>query len=116
MESCAKTPYQMLLIHWLAKVTNDSIHQSARPDVFIGVSCHEDCRNRVSSFDEVSVEFDSGHRRHMDVSDQAGRFHETRRREEVGCRRESLDVVAQGSQQPSHGIAKGWIVLNDRDQ
>jgi hypothetical protein len=37
-ESGAKTPHQMLLINWLAKVTNDSIHQSARPDVFIGVS------------------------------------------------------------------------------
>jgi cystathionine beta-synthase len=36
MESRANTPYQMLLINWLAKVTNDSIHQSARPDVFIG--------------------------------------------------------------------------------
>ena len=74
MDGRAKTPYQMLLIKWLAKVTDDSIHQSARPDVFIGVSRHEDCRNRVSSFDEVSVEFDSGHRRHVDVSDQTGRF------------------------------------------
>ena len=26
---------------------------------------------------EVSVEFDPGHRRHMDVGDQAGRFGET---------------------------------------
>ena len=116
MDGRAKTPYQMLLINWLAKVTDDSIHQSARPDVFIGVSRHEDCRNRVSSFDEVSVEFDSGHRRHMDVGDQAGRFDEMRGFEEIGWRRERLDAVAQRPDEPSHRLAKELIILNDRDQ
>jgi hypothetical protein len=62
------------------------------------------------------VEFDAGHRGHMDVSDQAGRFDETRGSEEIGCRRESLDVVAQRPHEPSHGLAKELIILNDRDQ
>jgi hypothetical protein len=48
--------------------------------------------------------------------DKAGRFNETRRYEEIGCRRVSLDIVAQGSHEPSHGIAKGRILLNDRYQ
>ena len=106
----------MLLINRLAKITDNSIHQSATPDVFIGVSRHEDCRNRVSSFDEVSVEFDSGHRRHMDVSDQAGGFDEMTGFEEIRWRRERLDAVAQRPDEPSHRLAKELIVLNDRDQ
>jgi hypothetical protein len=62
------------------------------------------------------VEFDSGHRRHMDVSDQAGRFDDTRRCEEIGCRRESLDGVTQRPHEPSHGLAKEPIIFDDRNQ
>jgi hypothetical protein len=70
----------------------------------------------MSRIDEVFVELDSGHRGHMDVSDQAGGFDETRGCEEIACRRESLDRVAQRPQEPSHGLAKVLIILNDRDQ
>ena len=76
----------MLFINRLAKVADDPIVQGADPVNIIGVGSHEDCRNRAPCIDEVSVEFDSGHRRHLDVSDQAGRFDETRRGEEIGCR------------------------------
>src|SRR5438876_2868228 len=69
LESRTKTPYQMLLINWLTKVTNDPIVQGASPINVIGVASHEDCRNGVPDFDEVSVEFDSGHRGHMDVGE-----------------------------------------------
>ena len=116
LESRTKTPYQMLLINRLTKVTNDPIVQGAGPVNVIGVGSNEDRRNRVSCIDEVSVELESGHRRHMDVSDQAGRFDETRGCEEIGCRREGLDVVAQRSHEPSHGLAKVLIILDDRDQ
>ena len=81
--SRAKTPYQMLLINRLAKITNDPIVQGAGAFNVVGVGSHENCRNRVSGLDEVSVQLDSGHRRHMDVSDQAGRFDETRGSEEI---------------------------------
>jgi hypothetical protein len=52
----------------------------------------------------------------MDVSDQAGGFDEARGCEEIGCRRESLNSVAQRTHEPSHGLAKELIILNDRDQ
>jgi len=110
------TPSEIFLVNRLAQVAHDSVLQGVGPVDIIGIGSNEDCRNRVPRFDEVSVEFDPGHPRHMDVSDQARRFNEKRRREEIGCGRESLDVVAQGSQQSSHGIAKGRIVLNDGDQ
>ena len=110
------TPSEIFLVNRLAQVADGSVRERAGAVNIIGVGSNEDCRNHVPRFDEVPVEFDPGHPRHMNVSDQAGRFHETRRREEIGSRRESLDVVAQGSQQPSHGIAKRRIVLNDRDQ
>ena len=106
----------MLLINWLTKVTNDPIVQGAGAVNVVGVGSNENCRNRVPCLDEVSVEFDAGHRRHMDISDQAGGFDETRGREEIGGRRESLDGVAQRPHEPSHGLAKELIIINDQDQ
>src|SRR5262245_19282839 len=88
----------MVFINWLTKVTNDPIVQGAGPVNVIGVGSHEDRRNRVPRLDEVSVEFNSGHRRNVNVSDQAGGFDETRGCEEIGCRRESLNGVAQRPQ------------------
>jgi hypothetical protein len=70
----------------------------------------------MPGFDEAPVELDTGHRRHMDISDQAGGFDETRGREEIGGRRESLDGVAQRPHEPSHGLAKELIIINDQDQ
>jgi hypothetical protein len=95
MESCTQTPHEILLINGLAKVANDPIVQSACPDVVIGIGRHEDRRNCIARRDEVFVELESGHRRHMDVGDQAGGFDKARGCEEIGSRRESLDSVAQ---------------------
>lgn len=110
------TAPEIFLIDRLAQVTNDAIRQSAGPVHVIGVGGDENCRNGVARLDEMSEKFDPRHRRHMDVGDQAGCFNDTWGREEVGRRRESIDAVAQGSQQPPHGLAKGRIVFNDRHQ
>ena len=115
-ESRAKTPYQMLFIHWLTKVTDHPVIQGAGPVNIIGVGSYEDCRNRVARLDEVSVECDPGHRRHVNVGDQAGRFGETRGSEEIGRRCKSLGGIAQRSHEPSHGLAKEPIIFNDRNQ
>ena len=116
MESRTKTPHEMLLINGLAKVANDSIVQSAGPDVVVWVGRHEDRRNRISRIDEVSVEFDSGHRGHMDVGDYAGGFDKTRGCEEIGRGRKSLDAIAERPHEPSHRLAKELIILDDRNQ
>jgi len=76
----------MLLINWFPKVTNHPVLQRAGPDDVVGVGRHEDHRNRVPGVDDVSVELDPGHRRHMDVGDQASSFDETRGHEESGGR------------------------------
>ena len=78
MESRTKTPHEMLLINGLAKVANDPIVQGAAAVNVVGVGSNENCRNRVPRLDEVLVQLDAGHRRHMDVSHQAGRFDEAR--------------------------------------
>ena len=74
----------MLFINRLAKVADDPIVQGSDPVDIIGVGSHEDCRNREARSDEASVEFDSGHRRHVYVGDEAGRFGET-----GGCKKAS---------------------------
>ena len=54
--------------HQLAYEGNKRLHRSGPSPVnVIGVSSNEDRRNGVSDFNEMSVEFDFGHRRHMDV-------------------------------------------------
>jgi len=73
-----KTAYQMIFINWLTKVTNDPIAQDLGTVNVVGIGSNKDCRNRIPLIDEVSVEFDPGHGRHMDVSDQAVRFDEMR--------------------------------------
>jgi hypothetical protein len=105
----------MLFINRLTKVTDDPVIQGAGPVNIIGVGSHEDCRNRVARSDEASVEFAPGHRRHVDVGDQAGRFDETRGCEEIGRRWKSLDGIAQRPHEPSYGIAKEPIIFNDRN-
>jgi hypothetical protein len=115
MESRMKTPYKIPLVNWLTKVTNDPIVKGAGAGAVnvVGVGSNEDRRNGVPDFNEVSVELDSGHRRHMDVGDQASGFDETRGYEEIGRGGERLDGEAQRSHEPSHGLAKEPIVLND---
>ncbi|MET0639332.1 MAG: hypothetical protein ABWZ19_04860, partial [Hyphomicrobium sp.] len=44
-----KTPYQMLLINRLTKVTNDPIVQDAGAVNVVGVGSNENCRNREPS-------------------------------------------------------------------
>jgi hypothetical protein len=106
----------MLFIDWLTKVTDDPIVQDAGPINIIWVRSHEDCRNRPARIDEASVEFDPGHRRHIDVGDQAGCSGETRGCEEIARRWKSLDVIAQRPHEPFHGLAKEPIIFNDRNQ
>jgi hypothetical protein len=111
-----KTPYQISLINWLAKVTDDPLFQGAGPVNVIRICCHEDRRNGTPSLSQVSAELDPGHGRHVDISDQAGRFGETRGCEKIDGRRESFDAISQRPYEPSHGFARGVIVLDDREQ
>src|SRR5262245_57014819 len=73
-ESATKTAHQILFIHRLTKITNDPIVQGVCPISGVRIGSNEDCRNCVPCIDQMSVEFDPGHGRHLDVSDKAGRF------------------------------------------
>jgi len=111
-----QTPRQVVLINRLAKITEHPILQSADSLNLIGIGSNEDRRNRVPCLDEVPEKFNAGHRRHVDIGDQAGRFPKTGGCEEIRCRRENGDRIAQRSHEPSHGLAKRLVVIDDRDQ
>ena len=116
MESRAKTPHEMLLINGLSKVANDPIVQGAGTDVVVRIGRYEDSRNCIPRIDEVSVEFESGHCGHMDVSDQTGGLDKARGSEEIRRRWEGFDAVTQRPHEPAHGLAKELIILDDRNQ
>jgi len=106
----------MLFVNWLAQVAHDPVVQGASPVNIIGESGHENCRNRVARVGEASIEVEPRHDRHVDVGDQTGCFGEAWGREKFGCRRKNLDRIAQRSHEPTHGLTKGPIIFNDRNQ
>ena len=68
-EGRTKAPFEMVVIHWLTEVTNDPIPQGTPPDDLIRVCGNEDRRNRVARINQMSVELDSSHSRHLNVGD-----------------------------------------------
>src|SRR5580704_5716422 len=78
IESRAKAPFQLLVVNWFAKITDNSFPQSAGARLVIGIGCYQDRRNRAPCLDEVPIKFDSRHSRHLNVGDQAGGFDESR--------------------------------------
>jgi PAS domain S-box-containing protein len=115
-ERRAKALQQTRLVDGLLKAADDPIVERAGSVDVVDVGRDEDRRNRVSGTDEVSVEVDSGHSRHLDVGNQAGGFNQAMGCKEIGGRSESLDGVAQRPHEPSHGLAKELIIIDDRDQ
>src|SRR5215475_13060574 len=115
-ESRTEAAFKMVVIDRLAEVTNDPIVESTTPDDLVRVCGNNDRGNRVSRINEMSVELNSGHSRHLNVGDQTRGCSKERRCQEIGCRRERFDGVAQGRYERSHGFAKGLIILYDRYQ
>ena len=76
----------MLFIDRFSQVTNHPVVKGAGPVSIVGVGGHEDRWNCVARINEALVEFDPGHRRHVDIGDYAGRLGEAGRREEIGRR------------------------------
>jgi hypothetical protein len=64
----------------------------------------------------MPVQLDSSHSWHVNVGDQAGGFRQKALRQEIGCRRENVDRIAQRSHEPAHGLTKEPIIFNDRNQ
>src|SRR5712671_5457030 len=102
LESRMEAPYETLLADRLAEITHDSIAQGVGPLAVVGAASNEDRGNGVPHIDKVSVELNAGHRRHMNVGDQACCFGETRGSEKIGCRCEILDGIAQRRHEPPH--------------
>jgi PAS domain S-box-containing protein len=112
----AEALQQTRLVNGLSKIAYDPIVERAGAVGVVGVGSDEDRRNRVSGTDEVTVEVNSRHTRHLDVGDQASGFTQAMGCEEIGGRLESLDGVAQRPHEPSHGLAKELIIIDDRHQ
>ena len=53
LQSRTQAPFEIVVVHWLAEVANDSVLQGLIPDDFIGVRSHEDRRNCVPCVDQM---------------------------------------------------------------
>ena len=115
-ESFADISREILFIHRLAQVTQGPIVQGASPVKIARKRSHENRWNPLARIDKTPVEFEPRHGRHMDIGDQACGFREARGGEKFGCRRESVDRMAQRSHEPAHRFTKGPIIIDDRNQ
>ena len=116
LKSRAKAPLEMVVIHRLGKIAHYAVLQGEVAHRLIGICGDEDRRDRVSRLDEVLVELDARHSRHLDIGNQAVGFRYDRRFEEIGRRRERFDGVTEQRHELSHGLAKRLIILDDRYQ
>ena len=74
----------------------------------VGIAC--------PAFDQMAVKLDTRYCRHVNIGDQAGGGSEFWGCQEFGGGREDRNGVAQRLEQPSHGVAKGLVVIDNRDQ
>ena len=111
-----EAPHQTLLADRLVEIAKDSIAQGAGSLAVVGAAGDEDCGNGSPHLDEVSVELNAGHPGHMNVGDQACGFAKTWGSEEIGCRCEILDGIAQRRHEPPHGRAMEPVIVNNRDE
>src|ERR1700751_639734 len=98
------------------EVADDSVFQSAVSHIVVGVGRNEDRWNRTARIDHGAIKIIAVHPWHMDVGDQAGSFAETRRSEELGCRRKDFNGGAERSEKSSQRFAHGPIIVNDLNQ
>ena len=116
LDSLSDAIREIIVVKRLKKVASDPIFQSPRPSSLVGIGRNEDGWNLMPRLDQARVEFDPRHSGHLDVSDQAGGLIEMARCEKIGRRRESFDGVTQRPHESPHGLAKEFIILDDRDQ
>jgi hypothetical protein len=105
----------MVVIHRLAEITDHPVLQSPAPSKLIRVRSDENRWDPMSHVNQVSVELDPRHSRHLNVADQARGCRKERGCQEIGRGGERFDGVAQRGHELSHGFAKGLIVFDDRD-
>ena len=115
-ESFADISREILFIHRLAQVTQGPIVQGASPVKIARKRSHENRWNPLARIDKTPVEFEPRHGRHMDIGDEAGCFGEARGGEKFGCGRENVDLMAQRSHEPGHGLTTEPIIIDDRNQ
>jgi hypothetical protein len=87
-------------------MTHDPFGQYALPGAVIAISGDEDCWDGKPYLEQVSVQFNPRHGRHVNIGHQARRGTKFGRCEEFGGGRKSGNIVAQRSEHPSHRIAK----------
>jgi len=104
-----------LLVNWLAKIADHSVTQSTGSVHIASMGGYKNRRNQVPLLHKMTTELEPGHHRHVHVGDQAGGLPEKGRCEKFSPRRERFAPVAQRPHEPSHGLAKRLIVIDDRD-
>ena len=66
-----KAAFEMVVIHGLGEVADHPIFQGAVPSNLIRVRSEKNGRDPMSRMNQVSVQLNAGHPRHLDVGDQA---------------------------------------------
>lgn len=113
---CAKAAYEFVLDQWLGKVTRHSEPQHFPAVGVVRIGRNEDRGNDWPFRDQISVELGARHRWHLDIG------HETRsqlalsRYQKFGGGSEHCHGVTERTNQSSHRVAEGFVIVDDRNQ
>jgi hypothetical protein len=73
LKSQTEAALEMVVVNRLAQIADDPVLHGTPAGDLIGVCGDEDRRNRMSRFDEMPMELNSGHSRDLNVGNQARR-------------------------------------------
>src|SRR5262245_20621340 len=116
LQCCRDASKQFIGITWLGEVADDTIGHCANPNALVRVCSDQNRWNDIARVDEMAVQLDSGHSRHVDVHDQARRIANVRACEEIERGRECLDREPHRGHQTLQSLARVLIIVDDGDQ
>src|SRR5215831_12393897 len=110
------TSEQVVLVEWLAQVTNHPIPQRALPRAVVRVRGDQNGRYALSGRHQVAMQLDPCHTRHLHVRDQTRGAGDLAGAQELFCGCESFGRISQRLHEPPDRLTHRLIVVDDRDQ
>lgn len=109
------TGEQFVLIEWFGQVANHAGVQRLRPDPLVVVRRDQNRRNRRAGSDQMPMEFEPCHPRHLHICDQAGGAVPTLGSDKALARRERRCRVAERSHKSRQSLPNRLIIIDDRN-
>jgi len=114
-ESGFEASSQGVAVEWFGQETGCSGLQRSLATDLDGKGRDENERHAMSLGAQLSLQFDTAHRRHSNICNHARRFIQIARLQELYGRRKWMDDVPKRPHEIADRSANGLVVVDDRD-